>query len=217
MQDKELESLLQKKADEIKMRDFSLVWEEIKGEIQEPVKEKKFRWKKWFPMILASAAMVVCIALTPIIIKSLTPPPEEVFYTEELRQQDVLKEDMLSGLTQAQIPNVDINNYVVEECKLLITEDNKVKGSAFTFYNEPFTFFAELNLYDKSVDLNLDIELLYDTTYKVNSTDVHYKLKQESGGVYDYSVYAICNNVQYVIEYKGLSDNLIDFLNDFFG
>lgn len=216
MQDKELESLLQKKADEIKMRDFSQVWENIKGEIQPTKKEKKVSWKKWFPMVLASAVMVVCLALSPVIIKSLTPPPEEVFYTEELSQQDVLKEDMLNSLMQAQIEHVNLNNYVVEGCKLLITETNLVKGASFAFHNDSYTFYAEMKICDKSVDLSGDLST-YDNTYKVNTADVQYKLKQESGGVYDYSVYANHNDVQYVIEYKGLSDNLIEFLNEFFG
>ena len=49
MQDKELEKLLQEKADKTEMREFSQVWEEIKGEIVSPKPKKEFKWKKWFP------------------------------------------------------------------------------------------------------------------------------------------------------------------------
>ena len=90
-----------------------------------------------------------------------------------------------------------------------------VKGACINFYNN--NCFAIMNLYDASVDLSLNLESLYDSSYKVSSTNVLYKFKQESGGLYEYSVYALHNKVQYVIEYTGLSDNLVDFLNEFFG
>ena len=212
MQDKELENLLQKKADEIELRDFSEVWEEIKGEIQPPVKEKKFRWNKWLPMILASAVAVVCIALTPVII-NLTIPREEVFYSDEWDKQDVIKEEMFSGLSQAQILHVNLANYYVEGCQLLVTETNQVKGASFAF-NDGATFFAEASIYDKSVDLNLDFST-YESTWEGND-DVHYKFIQESDGFYEYGVYAIYNNTQYVIEYTGVSNDLTEFLNEFF-
>jgi len=41
MQDKELEKIIQEQADKTKMRDFSLVWEEIKDEITPVEKERK--------------------------------------------------------------------------------------------------------------------------------------------------------------------------------
>ena len=219
MEDKELEKLLQEKADNIKMRDFSEVWNEIKDEIKEPIKEKKFRWKKWLPMIMASAVLVVCLALSPVIIKALKPapnlPPEEVYFTEELSKTKVPFEDAFNGLAQANISHVDMSEYSFMDTFLYYTEDMKVKGAYLSLYSS--TFFAEINFYDKSVDLNLDLDTLYDKSCKINSTDVLYKFKQENGGAYDYSIFAVHNNVQYVIEYTGVSDNLVDFLNEFFG
>ena len=216
MQEREIEKILQQKADEIELREFSQVWEEIKGEIDQPEK-KKVRWKKWLPMALASAVLVVCIALSPMIIKALKPAPpnEEVFFADVLSGQGVLENEMLDGLVQAQISHVNLSKYTLQNCKLLITEDNKIKGASATIYNNPTTFFAEMIIYHKSVDADIKIAT-YDTQCKVNSADVYYKLKQESGGMYEYSVYAVHNKVQYVIEYTGFSNNLTEFLNDFF-
>ena len=217
MQDKELENLLQEKADNVKMREFSQVWDEIKGEIEVPKPRKQFVWKKWLPATLASAFLVLCIALSPIIINSLKPAPE-VFFTEELRKEVVLETDMFNGLAQANISHVDTSKYLFANTFLYYTEDMQVKGACVNFYsNENVVFIGIMDLYDSSVDLNLDLENLYDNSYKVNSTNVLYKFKQESGGLYEYSVYALHNKVQYVIEYTGLSDNLVDFLNEFFG
>lgn len=219
MQDKDLEKILQQKADNVPQKDFSIVWEEIKGEIKQPEKKKKFGWKKWFPMVLASAVLVVCLALSPVIINSLMPPDlpqEEVFFSDELSKQDVLEEEMLNGLLQANINHVSLVEYELDDCKLLLTEDNKIKGAGFNMYNNPTTFYAEMQLCDKSVNLNLDIST-YNTIYKVNTTDVHYKFKQENSGLYGYSIYALHNGVKYLIEYSGVSNDITIFLNEFFG
>ena len=219
MQDKELEKLLQEKADKTELREFSQVWNEIKGEIVSPKPKKEFKWKKWFPMIMASAVLVICLALSPLIINMLTPnkPQEEVFFTEELIRETVTEKEMFDGLATAKITLIDTSKYILEGVKLLVTEKNQVKGASFSFYNDPTTFLAEMRIYHKSVDLNLDTDILQWTIYTVGSTNIRYKFLQESEGLYDYSVYAVHNSVQYFIEYTGLSDNLIDFLNEFFG
>ncbi len=219
MQDKELEKLLQEKADKTEMREFSQVWEEIKGEIVSPKPKREFRWKKWFPMIMASTVLVICLALSPLIINILTPnkPQEEVFFTEELIRETVTEEEMLNGLSTAQMMHIDLSSYIVDGCKLFLTEKNQVKGASFSFYNYPTTFIANIRIYHKSVDLNLDTDLLQGTIHTVGSTNIRYKFKQENDGIYKYNIYAVHNSVQYLIEYTGLSDNLIDFLNEFFG
>ena len=185
MQDKELEKLLQEKADKTEMREFSQVWEEIKGEIVSPKPKREFRWKKWFPMIMASAVLVICLALSPLIINMLTPnkPQEEVFFTEELNSEIVTEEEMLNGLQQGQILHVDISKYLISDTMLFLTEKNQVKGASFSFYNDPTTFLAEMRIYHKSVDLNLDTDILQWTIYTVGSTNIRYKFLQESEGL----------------------------------
>ena len=217
MQDKELEELLQQEADQVKLRDFSQVWEEIKGEIELPVKpKKKFSWKKKFSIILASATVLVCAVFAPFVIKGLTPQ-EEVYFVDGLQTQIVTSQEMLEGLSQAQIIHVDLKDYVLSDTKLYVSEDLQVKGAEMMFMddeNNP-TFFATMQIYDDSVNLDVNSDN-YDNSKKVNSADVKYKLKQESSGLYDYSVYATCNGVQYVIEYTGVGNNLDNFLNKFF-
>ncbi len=220
MQDKDLEKILQQKADNVPQKDFSIVWEEIKGEIKQPEKKKKFGWKKWFPMALASAVLVVCLALSPIIINGLMPPevpPEEIYYSDELSKQDVLESEMLNRLLEANISHVNLSEYTLENCKIVVTDDNKIKGAVFTLYDVAMTYYAEMSLHHNSVDLRLDLQVAYDTIYKVNNTDVHYKFKQENSGFYEYSIYALHNGVKYLIEYSGASNDITVFLNEFFG
>ena len=216
MQDKELEKIIQEQADKTKMRDFSLVWEEIKDEITPVEKEKKSIWKKKFFLIFAPAILVICIALSPLLIKYLTPA-EEVFYNDRLIEQITTSDEMLSGLSNSNISHVDLSKYSFMGCSLYYTENMEIKGAVLTFYDEnPTTFFAEMKLYDKNVELNQVIENSYENFCKVNSADVSYTFMGYNNGLYEYSVYATFNGVKYLIEYSGLTDNLTEFLTNFF-
>ncbi len=218
MQDKELEKILQEKADKTEMRDFSLVWDEIKDEITPKEKEKTSIWKKKFFLIFAPSLLVICIAISSIFFFKPTPPSDKIYFNDQLIKNSATLNDAMSGLSNANIPHVDLSRFGFTDTCLYYTDKMEVKGGYFEFYNEnPTTFFAKMQLYDKSVQLNLDIENLYDTTCKVNSADVYYKFKTNSSGFYEYSIYAIHNKVQYLIEYSGVTDNLVEFLTDFFG
>ncbi len=221
MEDKELERILQEKADNVKMRDFSEVWQEIKGDIEgekvAPTKTKKVGWKKWLSLSLASCAIIVAIVLAPFLIKEPKIAPEEIFFTDELSKQIVSVDEMFEGLSQANINHVDFTNYTVYDSILCFSENNDIKGAEIKLYSEtPICFFAEMYIYDNDVELNVDVEKDYDASCKVNATSAYYKFKQEKDGLFYYDIFAVHNTVQYVIEYTGNSNNLMDFLNDFF-
>jgi len=217
MQNKELEKILQEKADKTEMRDFSLVWDDIKDEILPKEKEKKSIWKKKFFLIFAPTLLVICIAISSLFFFRPTPPTDKIYFDDELIKNSATLNDAMSGLSNANISHVDLNRFGFSGTYLYYTDKMEVKGGYFEFYNEnPTTFFAKMKLYDKSVELNLDIENLYDTNCQVNSADVYYKFKSVNGGFYEYSVYATFNKVQYLIEYSGVTDNLMEFLTDFF-
>ena len=213
MQDKELEKVLQEKADNTKMREFSQVWKEIKDEVVSEKKEKKSIFKNKFFLVFAPAFLAICIVLTPLLIFNPFSPQEKIYLTDELILTPVTEKEMFDGLLSASIAHVDLSEYIIVNASIYHTEEREAKGACFSFYKE--TFFAEMQLYDKSVDLEIKIDL-YDTNCKVNSADVYYKFKSAESGFYEYSVYATCNNVKYLIEYSGVTDNLMEFLNDFF-
>ena len=215
MQKKNLEEILQQKADQVETRDFSEIWSDIKDTVNKTENLKRFQWKKSFSLALASVAVVACIALTPIIINGLKPAPEQVYFIDGLESKPATEQEMFNGLSQAQINHVDLSNYIISGTILYWTEDLQIKGAEFVLNNDPTTFIALIQLCDSDVDMEIDFEELYDSSIQVNSVDVKYKLKSSSG-TYDYSVYAVKNGVQYVIEYTGLTDNLTDFLNEFF-
>ena len=215
MQKKNLEEILQQKADQVETRDFSEIWSDIKDTVNQPEKPKRFQWKKSFSLSLASVAVLVCVVLTPIIINGLKPAPEQVYFIDGLKGQPATEQEMLDGLSQEQVNHVDLSKYNLGDTKLYVTETLEVKGAEFTLNNDPATFIALTQIYDTDVDLKIEFASAYDSSIQVNSVDVKYKLKSSSG-TYNYSVYAVKNGVQYVIEYTGLTDNLTDFLNEFF-
>ncbi len=216
MQDKELEKILQEKADKTEMRDFSLVWEEIKGEITPKQKEKKSFWKNKFFLVFAPALLIVCIVLSPLMFQKPTVPPEKVYFSSELDKELVTEAEMFNGLQEGDVSHVDLSRFVVSDTFLYYTNGREVKGAHFNFFDESrLTFFAIMDFYSDDVDLNLDMEI-YNTNIQVNSADVHYKFNSVNNGYYKYSVYATYNKVKYVIEYSGACDNLMEFLTDFF-
>lgn len=216
MQDKELEKVLQEKADKTEMREFSQVWDEIKDEVIPEKKEKKNIFKNKFFLAFAPAFLAICIVLTPLLIFNPFSPQEKIYLNEELVSTIVTEKEMLDGLSNASIAHVDLSEYIIVDSYLFLTEETEVKGARLEFYNEnPTTFLAKMKMYDKNVDLEIKIDL-YDTNCKVNSADVYYKFKSAESGFYEYSIYATCNNVQYVIEYSGVTDNVMEFLNEFF-
>ncbi len=215
MQDKELEKIIQEKANKSQMRDFSLVWDEIKDEIKPKQKEKKAIWKKKFFLIFAPALLVFCIAISPLFFQKPTLPEEKVYYSDELGIQTVTVQETLDGLSSANLLKVNLNKYYLDDTRLYCTDDLKVKGAQCKiFYDEGnLSFYATMILYDKSVDTKVNLDL-YDTICQVNSANVYYKSNSINGC--EYSVYAICDGVQYLIEYTGATDNLMEFLTDFF-
>ncbi len=222
MQEKKIEEILQEKAEQIKVRNFDEVWQDIKGEIEKEqtpqIKEKKLGWKKWLSLSLASCFILVAIILTPYLLKEPKPVPEELFYADKLSRYERSADDMLSGLSQANILHVDFSDYEIIDCGIYLTEDNKVKGAEINLYEQTeLLFFGLIKLYSNDVKLNIDIEKDYDTEYKTTNYNAHYKFNREENNMFYYDIYAVKNGVQYVIEYTGISDNVVEFLNVFFG
>ncbi|MBQ7339907.1 MAG: hypothetical protein IJW43_03500 [Clostridia bacterium] len=217
MQDKDLERIIKEKVDKTEMREFTQVWEEIRGEITPPVKEKR-GWRKKLSLIISSALIVVCLAFSPIIINSLNPPSdEELYFIDALVSQNVSKDDMFVGLQEAGLSHPDLSEYTFMDCILLRAKGSKIKGAQFIFYNEiNMEFIATLKLYDKKVKLNLANENLYDSVVEVKETSFHYKYNGENGGTYMYDIYGVYNGTQYVIEYSGFNDSIVEFLTEIF-
>ena len=219
MQDKELDDLLKESVQKEKTKEFSEVWGQIKGEVLSQKEIKSIFWKRWVPIALTSVMIIVCVFLSPLLINKPIEsenPQEEIFYSDTLEAREAILSETLEGLNQLNISNITSEKYEISETRLYFSEENEVKGAKFAIYTEnPMFIYAEIKLYAKDVNLEINLSEIYDTTCIVKTASVYYKFKQESDGIYEFDTYILHNNIQYVMFYMGLSNDLTEFLNYF--
>lgn len=115
MEDKEIEKMLQEEADNIEVRDFSLVWDDIKSKINPP-KKKRYRL---LPVVASIVSIVVaCSIIIPVALwkndnpaaneKPSSDSSEQVYFSDELLLLETTPEDFLNQLSLASIDIVDI-------------------------------------------------------------------------------------------------------------
>ena len=226
MNDKEVEKKLQESADNIETRDFSLVWKDIKQEI-EPQRIKK-KNSHWLPLAASAASIVVaCSIIIPIALAQNQPQvgdessssSEQVYLIDELSVVEVTTEEFFTKVTLAGIDLVDVSDYIVAFSTLFETQDAIVKGGKLELTDdlENSTFFLRLDFYDQSVTVG-DQEVEYDLNYSVNDIMIEYRIQEAipEGGIYIYDIKANVNTVNYYLEYTCLTEDIKPFLDEFF-
>ena len=227
MEDKEIEKKLQDGADNIEVRDFSLVWKDIKSKI---VPQKKKR-SHWLPIAASVASVVVASSIIiPIALQSHDQPStgdnqgvgssEQVYLLDELLLLETTTEDFLNQLTSANIEIVDISNYVISSSYLFKTPTQNVKGGRVELTDDLdlATFYLTVDFYDKSVKIDELLNKSYDFDYSVNEAMIQYKIKETypEDGIYIYDIRANYNSVNYFMEYTCFTEDIKPFLNEFF-
>lgn len=218
---KETEKKLEQSANDIKMRDFSEVWQDIKGEIEVPQKTQKKAWsKRYFPAILAACFMLIIAIALPIYL--LNPPKisEEIYFQDKLSMVNVDETTFFTELSNAKVTHVSFSAYVVNGCALYKTEDGKTKGGFVDMCddaNSP-TEILKMKFYDGSVQIDDEFGKNYDKSYSKEGLTVSYKLKDSypDYSVYIYDIKASYNEVNYLIEYTGSASNPDTFFESFF-
>ncbi len=182
----DVEQQLKEASEQVEMRDFSEIWGEIKGDIENstPAKAVKKKKPKWIYSLASIAACLVlfCAVGLPII---LTNPKEEiVFFWDELTQEKVLEEEFLTGVENSSLDTVNLRRYKSQEnTYLLKTEDGIVKGGRIIFLddeNSPL-FYVELTF--TSTDVKNGEVIEYNKTYSVNGANIEYKLAGDNTGL----------------------------------
>lgn len=219
---KETEKMLEKSANDVKMRDFSEVWQDIKGDIEVPKKQKNKIWsKKYFPAILAACfALIFAIGL-PIFLLNPPETPEIIYYSDKLVSVDVDETTFFTGLSNANITHVDFFNYEGSTFVLYKTDDNLVKGGSVDLYDNMSTptEIIKLKFYDASVNLDSgETEKVYEATYTKTNLTVSYNLKESfpEYNVYIYDIMASYNKVNYIIDYTCCLSDPTVFFDSFF-
>ncbi len=216
---KETEKLLEESANNVKMRDFSEVWQEIKEDVQ--VVPKKPWSKKYFPTILAAClAFIFAIAL-PIYFLNTPEVPEEIYYFDKLVSVEVDELTFFSDLSKANVTHVSFEEYMASGFTLYQTDNNIIKGGLIDLYDniDAPTVIVKLNFYDESVKIDSILsEKVYSETYSKDGLSVSYNVGEchPEYNIYSYDIFATFNKVNYIIDYMGTASNPIDFFDSFF-
>lgn len=227
MEDKEIEKKLQDGADNIEVRDFSLVWKDIKSKI---VPQKKKR-SHWLPIVASAASVVVaCSIIIPVALQSHDQPgtgdnqgvgsSEQVYLLDELLLLETTTEDFLNQMTSASINIIDFNEYVITSSYLFKSPTQIVKGGRVELTDDldSSTFYLVFDFYDETVNVDVLLNRQYDFDYSVNEVMIQYKIKETypEDGIYIYDIRANFNSVNYFMEYTCFTEDIKPFLDEFF-
>ena len=227
MEDKEIEKKLQDGADNIEVRDFSLVWKDIKSKIV-PSKKKR---SHWLPIAASVACVfIACSIIIPIALQAPKQPgtgnnqgagsSEQVYFLDELLLVETPSEELLNQLTSANIDIVDINKYIISSSYLFKSAEQGVKGGRVELTDDLdlSTFFLTVDFYDKSVNVDELLNRQYDFDYSVKDAIIQYRIKETypEDGIYIYDIKANLNSVNYFMEYTCFTENIKPFLDEFF-
>ncbi len=214
---KDVEQKLKEAAEQIKVRDFSLVWENVKKKVrsEKPVKRHfHFQWQT----ALATAAACVVIA-SPFVAIPFLDAPAPIYLSENLEAVSVEKEEFETQLKNVNIQIVNLSNYYVIDYALYETDTNEVKGGKIDLTDDlnNSTCWVSVSFYEENVQLD-DITVQYDLTYTVGSAVIEYRVKEAypTESMYVYDIKANCNGVNYLMEYTCLTDDITPFLQEFF-
>ena len=219
----EIEQFLQEQADKIEIKDFDLVWDEIKDKTV--IKKNRHRKWKW---ISIAASFVGVMTAGMLILPHVVPnqpdnseEPEVIFLSEQLSSVAVTENEFYTGFNAANINCINVSNYDVLNYALFYTENQEVKGGTLDFCDdeENPSYFVILQAYDKNVqfpkNLYNDYTLSLETS---NGVNVQYKLDtySEEDGLYVYRAKAVFNYTSYLVEYTTFENNPTQFFEELF-
>lgn len=225
MEEKEVEKRVKESAENIEVRDFSEVWQDIEHKVQPP---KKRRYVRLFSGIAAALSVIICAVFIPLFFNPAPEQsdnsqpgeqPEQIYLEDELFVTNVSSEEFLSQLSASSVNLVDISNYAILSSYLYKSTDQKVLGGIVELTDDldnP-TFFLALQIYHQSVQSSRPT-IKYDYNYTVEGTVIEYRVKEvspEDGG-YTYDIKAKYLQTNYYMEYTCFSEDITSFLTDFF-
>ena len=161
---KETEKILEQSAKDIKMRDFSEVWQIIKGEIEVEQKQRKKVWaKRYFPAILAACLVLVFAIALPIYLHNIPKAPEEIYFQDSLISIEVNETTFFEELAKGKVNHVSFSNYQTNDCTLYKTEQGEIKGGYVDLCDDvnSQTEVIKIKFYDESVQLEDESEKVY--------------------------------------------------------
>ena len=221
MEDKELEQKLKKSVDDIDVRDFSLVWNDIKDRVAPKRQVNKRRLTGWIASAVALVCVtVVCSIILPMAITQNNEAPEVTYFMDELGGVAVEEAQFYTELEKANIKHVDFSQYIGSYHVLFQTEDKQTKGGSIELTDDLDNpnFLFVLQFYDDKVKGKSMLSSEFNLNYEVNGVIIYYRVKEAypKDSWYVYELKANYKSVNYYMEYTCFTEDIKPFLNEFF-
>lgn len=221
MEDKELEQELEKRVDNIEVRDFSLVWNDIRGRVSSKKRINKHRLIGW---VVSTAALVclsvACSIILPMVIIKNNEEPESTYFMEELGTVAIEETRFYEELTKANIQHVDFSRYIGSYHVLFQTQDQQTKGGSIELTDDldNATFILDVQFYDDKIKETSAGPNEFDLNYEINGAIIYFRIKEAypEDSWYVYELKANYNSVNYYMEYTCFTEDIKPFLNEFF-
>lgn len=230
----EIENKLKSDAESVRVKDFSVRWNEIQGQINgfetsdkqsvpvlapvtaSPSNEVSSNLRRntiRVSLIIVAVALLISLAiLLPIL---LTQGNDKLYFDEgQLRNQSVSETEFYDSLGEADIKIVSLSDYVIENYYLCYTEDNELHGGGFDFVDEELGCYAIVVFYDSSVTVKG--ELVEYEKYNVGDIQIKYNLTPNDG-YYTMNANTVVGEVFYKLNCSIMGSNVTDILDKFFG
>ena len=221
MKDKELEKELENSIDNIEVRDFSLVWDDIKDKVKPKKHTRRSLIMRWGTVAASFFCLLMaCSIILPIVIKQNTKESDVTYFMEQLGAVSVEEKQFYEELNKEDIKHVDFSRYVGNFYVLLQTEDYKTKGGSIELSDdlENPTFLLTLQFYDDRVKGESIASPEFNLNYEVNGGIIYYRIKESypEESWYIYELRANYNSVNYYMEYMCFTEDIKPFLDEFF-
>lgn len=231
MEEKEIERILQKAADNISIPDYKEVYAKIKGQLGKPVRHRRIPLTRRWKTVVASACSVligggitlsVAIPVSIHLRQSKTPVATR-YFVDDLVFTNVDLDNFYLELRTSPFSVVDFSDYAVSLQGLYqLTEGHVTQGGYVEFpIGEGDIFsFAKIKFFSERIKVDEVLYSGYTETYSIENGNVKYKLNQimEEDGLqlYDYVSYAKYNNVTYLINYLSPTNDITEFFDSLF-
>ena len=226
MTKEELEQKIQEGADNVGLRDFDKVWQEIEPKIAEkPIKKRESFWR-WAPIAVSCVcvAVGVCLALPYIFSNdsissdsgSASDSSEVRYLDTELHQKEVQSTEFYMEIEQSDLSVVDLSSFEFFNSFIYYDDNQIVKGGSVELYKEKEgkNYYFILDFYDINVEISNEsftgLELSYKTT---QGAEISYKYKEVDN---IYLISAEYQNVNYYMEYTDNGEDITQFFEEFF-
>ena len=221
MEDKDIEELLRKSAENIDPGDFSVRYKAIKHKL----KKHKAPTKRFNLRALATASLsviLVALIVLPFTITSMnvstpTPEPPVQYFVDDLEYAFVDETKFYSELDNAKYEYANIDMEFASNFQLFITKTQLTKGGAVEYLDEsdnPESYIS-IKFYGSDVLLHYNQYADYDLRYEVGGANIKYKRLKDTEE-YEYAAYASYKNLTYIIDYVSLKDDITDLFNYMF-